>query len=354
MKRVLYAIIPVVLFITIMGCTRNTESNETIESASFVLPDARPFKQAHASTLVCLDNSEYLIAWFGGTEEKHDDVGIWMTKGDGENWSFPIEVVKIREEPHWNPVLFRNSENEIVLFFKVGAEIAIWETWYIQSFDNGETWSEPKELVEGDRGGRGPVRNKPIILSNGHWLAGASDESGVWRSFVDISKDDGKTWMKTDFLAFDQDSLGGEGMIQPTLWESENGHIHMLLRTSGGYIYRSDSEDYGHTWKSPYKTDLPNPNSGIDLVKLDNGVLALLYNPDNKNWGSRADLKLAISEDNGLTWIDVLDVEHGQKDEEYSYPAIVSCGNNVALTYTWNRSNVAFKQINIDDYLTIN
>ncbi|WP_270087930.1 sialidase family protein [Sphingobacterium sp. SYP-B4668] len=340
----------IVFLLTVFSSCQHEEVNHTsIEKASFVLPDNRPFEQAHASTLVSLGNDEFLVAWFGGTKEKHNDVGIWLTKGDGDSWSFPKEVAKIREVPHWNPVLFRRDNGEIILFFKVGSEIASWETWYIKSTDNGESWSAPLELVAGDRGGRGPVRNKPIVLSNGYWVAGASDESGVWRAFVDISKDEGKTWEKTDFLPFDVDSLGGEGMIQPTLWESEKGKVHMLLRTSGGSIYRSDSDDYGATWNKPYATNLPNPNSGIDLVKLEDGTLALLYNPDDKNWGSRAALNLAISTDNGEKWIDVVKLEEGKEGDEYSYPAIVSSEEGVALTYTWNRSNIAFKKIKIND-----
>jgi len=354
MRRVFLSSALALVLTTFYACRQEKADQVTMEQTSFVLPDNKPFEQAHASTLVSLDNDEFLVAWFGGTEEKHNDVGIWLTKGNGDSWSFPKEVAKIREEPHWNPVLFRKNDGEIVLFFKVGAEIAIWETWYITSTDNGESWSEPEELVAGDRGGRGPVRNKPIVLSNGYWIAGSSDESGVWRSFVDISKDEGKTWEKTDFLSFDVDSLGGEGMIQPTLWESEKGKVHMLLRTSGGYIYRSDSEDYGVTWNKPYATNLPNPNSGIDLVQLADGTLALLYNPDNKNWGSRKALNLALSMDNGESWKEALKLEDGKDGDEYSYPAIVSTPDGVALTYTWNRTNIAFKKIRINNNVKSN
>ncbi len=41
--------------------------------------------------------------------------------------------------------------------------------------------------------------------------------------------------------------LRWDGVIQPTLWESSPGHIHMLLRSTRGAIFRSDSIDYGAT-----------------------------------------------------------------------------------------------------------
>jgi hypothetical protein len=33
-----------------------------------------------------------------------------------------------------------------------------------------------------------------IMLSDGTWLAGASNEQGMWNAFFDRSEDEGKTW----------------------------------------------------------------------------------------------------------------------------------------------------------------
>ena len=310
----------------------------------FVFGDEREFAQAHASTLARTGDGQFLVAWFGGTHEKHDDVGIWLTKGTPGSWSKPVEVAKLREDPHWNPVLFRKASGTIMLYFKVGKTIDDWETWYMETTDNGGTWSEAKELVAGDKGGRGPVRNKPVELADGTLLAGASKETnGVWDAFTDRSSDDGASWEKSAFLELDRSTITGEGIIQPTLWESAPGKVHMLLRSSAGAVCRSDSEDGGATWSEVYKTSLPNPNSGIDLTKLDNGRLVLAFNPSGGNWGSRSPLSLGISTDNGLTWPTVYDIDKGEEDEEFSYPAIISYGDTVAVTYTWKRQRIAFK-----------
>jgi predicted neuraminidase len=309
----------------------------------FVFGDQRPFAQCHASTLVRTKDNQFLVAWFGGTREKHDDVGIWLSKGVPGKWSAPREVAKIREDAHWNPVLFNLPSGEVMLYFKVGKTIDFWETWYMISGDNGRTWSEPKELVPGDKGGRGPVRNKPIILSNGTWLAPASDEKNkVWNAFVDMSEDGGKTWKANNFIELDRKLIPNEGVIQPALWESSPGNVHMLLRSSAGVICRSDSRDYGKTWSPVYKTSLPNPNTGIDLTKLPDGTLVLVYNKDNKNWGERQPLSVTVSKDNGNTWTPATDLETGQKGDEFSYPSIISYGDSVAGTYTWKRQRIAF------------
>jgi predicted neuraminidase len=116
----------------------------------------------------------------------------------------------------------------------------------------------------------------------------------------------------------------------------------MLVRTTGGLIGRSDSYDNGKTWSVISKTNLTNPNSGIDLAKMSDGTLALAYNPDSENWGSRSPLSLTLSYDNGKTWADKFDLDKGKKEDEFSYPAVISWGDSVAVTYTWNRQKIAF------------
>ncbi|HBM80235.1 MAG TPA: hypothetical protein DD426_05270 [Clostridiaceae bacterium] len=157
--------------------------------------DERPFNNCHASTLILLPSDEILVAYFGGTEEGNDDVAIWYSRRRGGRWSSPLKAADIKGIPHWNPVLYREEDGTIYLFYKVGHKIPQWRTMLITSRDNGQTWSESKELVEGDRGGRGPVKNKLIRLSNGTWLAPASVEGEYWNAFTDSSFDRGKTWI---------------------------------------------------------------------------------------------------------------------------------------------------------------
>lgn len=88
----------------------------------------------------------------------------------------------------------------------------------------------------------------------------------------------------------------------------------MLLRSSEGYMYRSDSSDSGHIWSKAYPTPLPNNNSGIDLVRMDNGVLILAFNPVGVNWGPRTPLVLRASYDNGHTWDDEFVLEDQEEN----------------------------------------
>lgn len=313
---------------------------ETIERG-FIFAEA-PFAECHASTLARTPQGG-AAAWFGGTHEKHPDVGIWLSRRDGSGpWSAPERVAKIDETAHWNPVLFCDPSGTLHLWFKTGATIPHWKTFTQTSTDGGRTWSEARELVPGDgTGGRGPVKNKPILLSDGTLLAGASSEQGTWEAFFDRSEDGGKTWARTPNL--DRAALGEKhGCIQPTLWESAPGTVHALVRSSCGFLPRTDSTDGGRTWSPLYDSGLPNNNSGVDLARLPDGTLALIYNPISDDWGARSPLRVSLSHDNGKTWPDSLDLEV-EPGGEFSYPAIVLVGENeLAVSYTWKRRRISY------------
>ena len=306
-----------------------------------VFGDDRPFAKCHASTLVQLRNNRFLVAWFGGTGEGNDDVGIWLAERYQGAWKAPRQVAKVEGSPHWNPVLFRAPQGTVHLYFKVGPNCCEWRTWTMTSHDGGATWTQAREVVPDDPLTPGPVKDKPIVLHDGTWLAPNSRETpDTWDVFTDRSTDDGRSWRHSEFVPLNHEEFEGKGAIQPTLWESEPNRVHMLVRTTTGRIWRSDSDDGGKSWAPLYQTDLPNNNSGIDLARLHDGILALVYNPVGESWGSRRPLRIALSFDNGATWPHQLDIE--TEVGEYSYPAIIPTARGMAICYTWRRERVAF------------
>ncbi|EBP0603159.1 hypothetical protein KS14_23145, partial [Salmonella enterica] len=241
--------------------------------------------QCHASTLVRLPCGTLVAAWFAGLREGSEDTAIWLSRYEHNIWTTPQRVAAREGEAHWNPVLFYPSD-KLWLFYKVGSDVHVWKTWFITSSDRGFTWSTPAPLVNDDILPRGPVKNKLLLASNGAWIAPGSIESPErWRAFVDRSSDEGKHW-NISFVPLEPDNaisgtnvalwdgikkgvlwecclenlLRWDGVIQPTLWESSPGHIHMLLRSTRGAIFRSDSIDYGATWSVARATSLPNNN----------------------------------------------------------------------------------------------
>lgn len=317
------------------------------------------FPECHASTVLPLDDGRILSVYFAGTHEKHDDVGIWLSEQENGSWRPPRLLAKIDDTPHWNPVIYQDGK-KIRVLFKAGKEIAIWRSYITTSLDGGRTWSVPEALNRDNPAG-GPVRNKPLLLSDGRLLAPNSDETKepvVWLPRIDVSTDGGATFHRLAQIPINRENprgaqyMEGAGAIQPTLWESEPGHVHALLRTTAGWIYRSDSADGGRTWCTAYPTNLPNNNSGIDLVKA-RDALYLVMNPVTGNWAARTPIVLMRSTDNGehFEYFRVLcdmqlDEAHGRM-AEFSYPAIVEKDGVLFISFTHNRKSIAFCRIKL-------
>ncbi len=310
--------------------------NETHEH---LFDDRRPFASCHAATVAALPDGRLVAAWFGGTQEGHPDTAIWGATRTAAGWSPPRRLAKVADVAHWNPVLLQAPDGALHLWWKVGDSPRTWATWTMVSADGGERWSAPRELVPGDVGGRGPVKNRPLVLGDGTWLAPASRETSErWEVFVDRSEDGGRTWAAGAPLPVDQ-AVTGLGVIQPALWESRPGHVHMLTRSTCGRVCRSDSTDGGRSWSPLAPTELPNNNSGLDLARLPDGRLVLACNPVAGNWAARTPLSLLLSEDNGATWRRWRDLEDGPG--EYSYPSVIPVPGGVAVVYTWRRERIA-------------
>lgn len=320
-----------------------------------IFEENRPFPQCHASTLIELDNGGFLAAWFAGTHENNPDVGIWGAHRTEARWSPPRLLAKINGEAHWNPVLFREPETginpgRVHLWFKVGPTIVGWQTWHQWSDDEGRSWSTATLwLHDANNLPRGPVKNKPVVLSDGSWLVGFSDEprgpqGPVWDAWAERSIDGGQTWSVPVQIERDPNLVTGGGVIQPTLWESEPGRVHMLLRSTCGRVCRSDSSDFGQTWSPVYLTSLPHNNSGLDATRLNDGAVALVCNPVEGR--ERTPLSILLSYDNGANWRHRLDIE--TEPGEYSYPAIISTARGMALTYTWRRERIVFRHLSVE------
>ena len=326
-----------VLFVLTFGIVASAQPPE--HTLRFIWEEA-PFPRAHASTIVEAPDGSLVAAWFGGSGEGREDVGIWSSRRPpGEDWSPPVELYKEPGQPAWNPVLFRSGET-IRLYFKIGPSPRSWSGAYLQSTSSGERWSDPVWLPAGMLG---PVRAKPITLASGEIVAGTSLESyRTWSSWMEISADGGASWSKHGPLLFGDRERDRIGSIQPTLLEIEPGVVRAFMRTPRrlGKIATSISHDGGRTWAPLELTELDNPSAGIDSLRLDDGRCILLYNPSPDR---RTPLSLAVSFDDGVTWEDFLiveELEEGQRGE-LSYPAMIQDSDgDLQITYTRNRRRI--------------
>lgn len=319
--------------------------NQAAVVKSEFLYDKASFPEVHASTIA--ETPEGLIcSFFGGPYEKHPDVGIWVTRQQKDGaWSAPVEVAngiqhKTLRYPCWNPVLFQFPDGPLQLYYKVGPTPDTWWGMLMESNDCGATWSRPVRLPATIDG---PVKNKPILLKDGALLCPSSSENDGWRVHFEITRDKGKTWERIGPVNSKEEFMA----IQPTVMVHPNGDLQAFSRTQQMVVTTTTSKDGGQTWSPMKRTELPNPNSGFDIVTLAEGGNVLIYNHTQRNVGEpkyRNMLNIALTDD-GEHWKAALVLENSAF--EYSYPCIIQTKDGlVHALYTWRREKV--KHVVID------
>ncbi|MFO1068737.1 MAG: sialidase family protein [Geminicoccaceae bacterium] len=297
-------------------------------SPAFVFEQA-PFPACHAAT-VAEDAGTTVAAWFGGAREGAADVGIWLSRRRGEEpWSDPVQVASGRGLPCWNPVLHRPAAGGLRLYWRVGPSPRRWWSLTATSSDAGQSWSAAEPLP---RGMLGPIKNRPLELADGTLLHGSSTEHLGWRCHIERSDRDGNGWRRVQVLNRPWRWVANQASVV----DLADGTLLALCRTRQGVVTASRSGDGGASWSAMTATRLPNPNSGIDVIRLADGRLLAAANPVRRG---RSPLYLLLSDD-GHAWRCGALVEDAPG--EYSYPSLAPAGDGrVHLVYTWNRTRIA-------------
>ena len=331
-------------------------------NSDFPIETDKNFPALHAPT-ICECDGKLLVACYAGQREGSRDSVVLGTKYDRDAgvWSQQDIWVNVRNKAPANPRLFIGPDPDEVCLL-VGVNYGRWcsgDTYlfFKRTNDCGKSWTDLELLYE-KKGLLG--RTKPYRKRE-RWILPLEEEES-WTPVFLLSKDGGGNWEPVEPEDTDRETH----LIQPTIVELDNGELLAYLRSQEGFIYETRSFDLGESWTKPETTELPNNNSGIDMIRLNSGELLIAYNPtgnregenklsekwpermpaDFKKWGPRTPLRLSFSRDGGETWISCMDVETG--DGEYSYPSLIQGGNGrIHLVYTYDRK--AIKHISLTE-----
>jgi alpha-L-rhamnosidase len=305
-----------------------------------------PFPESHAATIA--ETPKGMVAtWFGGTKERNPDVCIYVSRQVNGEWTEPVNVANgiINDTLRvacWNPVLYQIPGGDLLLFYKIGKDVEDWKGWLKRSSDCGVTWSAPEALPDSFLG---PIKNKPVLLSDGNLICPSSTEGHGWKVHFEMTPDWGKTWKMVGPIN-DGKKINA---IQPSVLTYKDGRLQVLCRTKNRAIAQSWSKDNGKTWSPMTLSSLPNNNSGTDAVTLSNGWQVLVYNhvlpPPGKFKGDRTPLNVAVSKD-GKKWYAALILEDSPVSQ-YSYPSVIQTSDGMLhFIYTWRRERIKHVVVN--------
>lgn len=307
----------------------------------------------HVASMVELSNGDLLYSF----NAKHDDAPESETKwgvrpasraylsrqkSGQQNWTEPSVFARDDKVDIHNTVLWRDDDT-LYLFYTtlegLGHEDSTLDV--IVSKDDGETWSEPR-TIRNEWGWMFGTR--PLKMSNGEVLLPVYKESTPNGAGFIISDDGFETW---EVHPSNEDEWPKPG-IMASVVELEPGSLLAYLRSSGE-IVETRSLDYGRTWSESKETNLPNPYSRVDIIRLENGNLVMAHNPTNKT--PRTPLRLSLSMDNGATWPYWVDVETNL-ESRFDYPYLMLGRNGrIHMGYTHNNKESMRHIVFDEDYV---
>jgi len=329
-----------------------------VASASWVVgEDVTP--SVHGSSVCALPGGELATIWYGGEREGAADVAIYMSRrsaGSEGVWSpaekllDPVDVESdtgrnVRKLG--NAVLFPDPEGRLWLVY-VSVSVGGWSGSLLnvkRSDDGGRTWTESRRLTLSPFLNFSTlVRAKPFFTADG-WIG-----LPVYHEFV--AKYPQILWLEPGAdIAVSRFHLRRlpvvADLLQPAVVPLDEQRALMLLRDSGSarMLHVAHSADAGWSWTKPLPTNIPNPDSGIDAIRLHDGRIVLAYNDARDD---RRRLRLAVSRDEGTTWAAGPVLEEADEGE-FSYPSLVQDNlGMIHVTYTWQRLRIKHVQLHAD------
>ena len=273
---------------------------------------------------------------------------------NGKTWTH--EDVKIVDQDGTMNVmsvsLLRLQNGEIAFFYLRKNSTTDCIPMIRTSKDEAKTWTEPSRCITDKEGYFVLNNNRVIQLKTGrlllavalHQIPGCEKPSNVGRLWSYYSDDNGKTWKASAEVA----NQGNIVTQEPGLVELKNGDILMFIRTTAGVQYFSYSKDKGETWSAVEPGNLKSPCSPASIARIPStGDLLVAWN-DNGIDQNRTPLNIAVSKDEGKTWINNKILENDPKGS-YCYTAIHFTDKDALLGYfDWSTIGVTIKKINID------
>jgi len=318
--------------------------------SEYFVNQEKPGTISHVSSITPAGDHKMASTWYGGSGEGERDVAIYLSIFHEEEgrWTEPVVLVdreKSSKELNryvkkvGNSLVFSDMKGRLWLFY-VTIAFGGWSGSslnYKVSPDEGVTWSKSRRMLLSPFFNlTNNVKNKGIHLDDGTFLL------PVYHEF--IKKFSQLLWIRPEDsnLAYEIRKMTRERKaIQPSLLPAGEKNLVAFFRNmeSGekNYILKASINDLGQRWSTPVDTPLPNPNSGFDMIRLEDGSYLGVI---NNSFSDRSNLTLVLSHDGGKTWR-LLKVLENLPEKSYEYPSISEGhGGLYHLTYSYEKKRI--------------
>ncbi|MYM35814.1 hypothetical protein GTP44_03440 [Duganella sp. FT50W] len=324
------------------------------ELSRAIIPMPKGVPSAHASALAELPHGDLISFWWAGSRESGPDVQVYASRWSNGRWS-DNWVVASRESlgaalGHGvrrigNPVAWTGDDGTIHLYV-VATGLGGWaasRVVQLQSTDEGATFKVRRVLPMSPVFNTSVlVRSSPVGLDGGGWWLPVYFEIGHKYPMLVTFDANGDPQRLTRI---------GERTrsLQPTLVPVSNTEIRAWMRDankSRSMVQQAVSHDSGVTWEDMGPTSISNLGTSLAVLRLDSGSLLMLRNNGTNSETARSTLSLSQSLD-GHRWKDMTDIVSGQPGDEFSYPAMYQLGDELHITYTYQRRAIAHHRLKI-------
>ena len=291
-------------------------------------------------------------------------------------WSAPFTMADTPGFPETNPVLFLDRKQRLFFFWPLIVAHQ-WETALMkyristdyQQADGPPKWEFQDNIVlipkniaaktkefagDRDRGAtlagrrRRPAdraRRRRVLLAHGlvhaHASAASCRRAASWCRCTPTATRSA-SWRSATTAASPGPAASrssARGCIQPSVVRKNDGTLVAYLRDNGPPPKRahiSTVNDDGVSWTDARDTDIPNPGTSLEVVRLRNGHWIMVYNDLERG---RYSLVAAISDDEGATWKEAPTSTAARRREctnQYHYPSVIQASDGaIHVTYSY-------------------
>ena len=131
-------------------------------------------------------------------------------------------------------------------------------------------------------------------------------------------------------------------LCEGSFYQTEDGVLHMLLRSGEPRLWQTRSEDFGGSWSSPVPSAFPDNGSKFHFGRLRDGRFYYVGTPAPEPGGARTPLVLSVSSDGVVFdrhWILGDDVYVRRQDGlnkggQYGYPHTLVAGGHLFVIFS--------------------